>query len=176
MFNGLQMGLDLEKTMVSHRKIPSSKPPGPLRLRMATRLMDIAGVKSDKEIIEEKVMVSMLEICNLDKSPNWFGPEPSPSSKALQMGLLEEEGYEIFKKNQNLLKKGVRIPFEALFRHQMIHSTYIKSLDQDSSFHVRIDNNYYGPFTEIEVKPLTVIGDKHIYLPIMTFMPVSEIS
>ncbi len=176
MFNGLLMGVELEKAMASHRRIPSSKPPGALRLRMATTLMDVTGTKSGKEILEDKLVVSMLEICNLEKSPNWFGPEPSPSSKSLQLGLLEEEGYEIFKKNQPLLKKGVRVPFEALFRHQTIHSTYIKSLDHDLSFHIRVDNNYYGPFSEIEVKPLTVIGDKHIYLPIMTFTPISEIS
>ena len=177
MFNELFIGVELENKMakISMNKGDESKNPSSLKVQITTTLMDIMEqVVEDREIVEY-VNLARLEILNLEKTPTWMGPEPSPSTKYLEMMILEEEGLQIMNKNANKLKKGVKIPFLALYRHHRIYKTHIKAVDK-RKFHIRVDSNYYGPFVDIEVKPLEINQKNHIFLPVMAFSPVSEVA
>lgn len=177
-FNTVEISIDIEKEIRSRSRVPVSKELENQRsLKMAVNitLMDTSENILEGEIVEER-NISRLIVSNLEKKPNWYGPEPNPYMKFLDMCVLDEEGYNLMEKNQKILQSGVTVPFKALHRNYRIHKTKLRSSVEDIKFHAVIDGSYYGPYSEIEIKPISVIPNKHMYLPIMTFMPISEIS
>ena len=72
-------------------------------------------------------------------------------------------------------KKGVKVPFQALYTSLHIHEVSLEICDKGTPFFCCIDGNYYGPFESIKITPVELIDRKQFFLPIMCFMPGSEI-
>ena len=52
-----------------------------------------------------------------------------------------------------------------------VSSLKVEVNDESNSFPLLIDGKIYGPYQKIRISPY-MVGDKHIFLPIMTFVPL----
>lgn len=105
----------------------------------------------------------------------WYGTESNPSQKGLEFSLLDVEGLKLLynKKMSKKEKEYIKVPFEALHTRICVKSMTINSRNGEK-FHVRIDDNYYGPYHQYEVRPFELENNSHYSIPLMCFLPGTE--
>lgn len=176
MFNSLELGIGIEttlKTMGINEQAARVK--SELKVEITSLLMDSQEVAATSRVSEKKALYRLM-LSNLERGEHWFGPEPAPHMKYLDLCWLDTEGHEVLKKNQDIVKKGYQIPLQSVHRNMRLHSTTVECLEPEIGFHLRVDKNFYGPFKSVEVGPLELIKGKHFYLPIMCLSPFSELT
>jgi len=111
----------------------------------------------------------------------WFGNEPKPYESALDISYIDSEGEKIENDNYNKTKQGVNVPFQALYNSLKVDSFTVKAsaeraISDFKGIHIKIDDSFYGPYTDIKVSPLSLGNSgNHLFLPLMCYMPGSEI-
>lgn len=161
----IELGVNIEKEVMSMSATKAASLQSSFELEMEIELMDNNEKIASSALLDTR-SVSSLIISNIETKPGWHGPDPCPQMKYLDMCFIDKENYAVVNKNADLYKKGVRVPFEALHRNHRMHSC---TLHSSQPIHLKIDDNYYGPLTMLQVKPLELIKSKHFFLPIMTF-------
>jgi hypothetical protein len=176
MFNSLELGIGIENTLKSMGiNEQAARVKAELKLDISCVLMD-STEKAASSSISEKKAIYRLIVSNLERGEHWYGPEPAPHMKFLDMCWLDVEGQDILSKNPEVVKKGYTIPVQSVHRNLRIQKTMVECLEADIGFHLRVDRNFYGPFKSVEVGPLELIKGKHFYLPIMCLSPFSELT
>lgn len=161
----IEIGAKVEKEVAGIKAVKTSSTMTSIELEMDILLMDNKEQVA-KKLLNDRRWISSLIISNIESKPDWHGPEPCPQMKYLDMCFIDKDNYAVINKKNDLYKKGIRVPFEALHRNHRMHSCTFHS---SQPFHMKIDDNLYGPFTRAEIKPFEFIPGKHFYLPIMTF-------
>ncbi len=174
MFNNMTLGCETEQViskMKKNRGFKGSNFNG-FKMRIECLMKDINGQFMNRQITED-VLVHRLLIGNADKPKDWYGPEPMCNSSELEMIYIDLEGAKLEKEHAGKKKNDVKLPFQALYTS--IHVGEVVLSTNNQPFYVMIDNNFYGPFQTISIKPVEIMDNKHLYLPLMCYMPGSEI-
>lgn len=177
MFHNLELSKEIE------HKVKATQP----MLKVSDRRIDPLELEVSADIIDENEQiypskmkiqrtVNRLSLCNFEPSQKTLMADLSPSEKGLSLTLLDEEGASILMNNQKKVKKGYTVPVRALHNTHKIYRAVFRQINPQAQFHATVDNNFYGPFTRLEVSPLFILPNKHLYLPVMTFNSISELS
>ena len=176
MFNNIEIGVDVHnrvKSMQGHKLAAGVRF---LNLKIEATLMDSKENIKAKKVRVEKTF-GRIQLANLEKPRNWYGPEPCPYMKYLELSLLDEEGYTtIASKPPKGDFADVKSPYEALHLNLRISEVKITAVNEEDKFYLLVDSNYYGPFKSIHIRPMHIIWKKHLFLPIMHFTPFSELN
>ena len=87
---------------------------------------------------------------------------------------MDFEAERIEQQKIKMQKEGVEVPFSALYSYMKGSEVFVQSLDE-TPFHCKIDDNYYGPYNHLTIKPLELMNGNHFFVPLMCFAPGSEI-
>lgn len=176
MFNNMEIGVDVHNRVKGMQGNKLGTGVRFLNLKIEATLMDSKENIKSKHVNIEKTF-GRVQLANLEKPRNWFGPEPCPYMKYLELSMLDEEGYNtIASKPPKGEFAEVKAPYEALHLNLRVAEVKIEAINEEDKFYLLVDSNYYGPFKSIHIRPMHVIWKKHLFLPIMHFTPFSELS